>query len=699
MSADQKQPPGYKANPRLREAARNNDVVKSNITVPKSASPYAKAEFGRPMPCVIILVHGVNDVGEAYSHQAAGLCAGLNDRLDRTDFKPGNWDAPKECSNRAEYSYIRLQNDQGHNPIIPFYWGYRPVDKATYDADQKRYEQELKTRGPAETEAPYDAYLIDRRKDPGSGNENTDNFNNRLDKQFCKNGGVFANATTNLIDMWGPGSKIMGAARVVSNHAIPAIGNGGDYTHSIYQNPHRIYMIEAAQRLAKLIIKIRRNKETANDSINIVAHSQGTLIAMLANFIVKNVENRHPADCVIFNHSPYSLVEPYFESKQGEPDAQQSESARVTTMANFCQMIASAKVAGPSLDTMAHDGIASRATLDKPGHGHDNHGMVYNYFCPEDRTVSLRNVQGIGWQGVPDRWASQFGTAFVQRMFHPGLTINAPAVMPFPKTNLPTLKSTGAPTGEPRQLNGATLPAPYTFALPDSCGLISASDYGVDEAARGAGETIQIIDDPRSNLPKLPADDPNSKPLSQNELRDVQQQLEKRGSGLILTYAEKMMGGKLLIRRYQTKDEMRAQTLGKHVDDSFHSAIVNKEDASRHVTAYDLAIGRCKSYNFCKTDGGKFWQGLLKLADWRVSNDKEDVEYALRGLLQPRIKRAMNMPENIPGIKNETTPMARKAAAIAEKARQERLAKDNERVLKEMQKQKAKSQKPIDFID
>jgi hypothetical protein len=77
---------------------------------------------------------------------------------------------------------------------------------------------------------------------------------------------------------------------------------------------------------------------------------------------------------------------------------------------------------------MAHDGIASRATFNKPGHGHDDRGMVYNYFCPEGRTVSLRNVQGIGWQGVPDQWVSQFGTGFVQRMFYPGLTINATRV-------------------------------------------------------------------------------------------------------------------------------------------------------------------------------------------------------------------------------------------------------------------------------
>ena len=33
----------------------------------------------------------------------------------------------------------------------------------------------------------------------------------------------------------------------------------------------------------------------------------------------------------------------------------------------------------------------------------DNQAGVYLYFCPEDMTVALGNVQGIGWQGVPDQ--------------------------------------------------------------------------------------------------------------------------------------------------------------------------------------------------------------------------------------------------------------------------------------------------------
>ncbi|TKU66670.1 alpha/beta hydrolase, partial [Citrobacter sp. wls715] len=59
-------------------------------------------------------------------------------------------------------------------------------------------------------------------------------------------------------------------------------------------------------RLADLILMIRNNKPTENDPINIIAHSQGTIITMLANMLVK-AAGADPADCVILNHSPYAL--------------------------------------------------------------------------------------------------------------------------------------------------------------------------------------------------------------------------------------------------------------------------------------------------------------------------------------------------------------------------------------------------------
>jgi hypothetical protein len=55
-----------------------------------------------------------------------------------------------------------------------------------------------------------------------------------------------------------------------------------------------------------LIIQIRDEPVTENDVINVVAHSQGTIITMLANMLVKQA-GYSPANCVILNNSPYSL--------------------------------------------------------------------------------------------------------------------------------------------------------------------------------------------------------------------------------------------------------------------------------------------------------------------------------------------------------------------------------------------------------
>lgn len=51
-------------------------------------------------------------------------------------------------------------------------------------------------------------------------------------------GGTFANATTTIPDMLGPGAGGFGvaAAGFASLHF-----NDGDFTHPIYENPHRIY--------------------------------------------------------------------------------------------------------------------------------------------------------------------------------------------------------------------------------------------------------------------------------------------------------------------------------------------------------------------------------------------------------------------------------------------------------------------------
>ncbi len=51
-----------------------------------------------------------------------------------------------------------------------------------------------------------------------------------------------------------------------------------------------------------------------------------------------------------------------------------------------------------------------------PRYGRDNNGKVYNYVFPNDGTVLLRNIQGLGWRGIPQGIAAAVPNLY-QRIF------------------------------------------------------------------------------------------------------------------------------------------------------------------------------------------------------------------------------------------------------------------------------------------
>lgn len=423
----------------------------------------------RPMPGIVILVHGVNDVGEAYQNQEKGIIAGLSKRLGRTDFYTHEW---------GDYRITR----PGRSPVIPFYWGYKPVTHDDYKADQKRYRDEV---GKLKDQAhlPYDAYQednADKKADLGNDGKGAykyqnDNFGNALEANFAKGGGTFANATTNIPDMLGPGAGgvALAAAGFASLHM-----NHGDYTHPIYENPHRIYQFFAAQRLADLIIQIRQTQETRDDVINIVAHSQGTIITMLANMLVKQADYE-PVNCVILNHSPYSLESRTAENIQ--PGHHQTDKARQDTFKNFCRLMAT-HYKGGVLDDAALKEMEGTCTLRKPSDNplrknvmfcRDNNGKVYNYFCPNDGVVSLANVQGFGWRGIPKTIAGDIPNLY-QRVFYQhgevglaptGKEFTLPARMTGDAAYSGPLNTNYPASGSGVIVNGEELPETFIFAL------------------------------------------------------------------------------------------------------------------------------------------------------------------------------------------------------------------------------------------
>ena len=619
----------------------------------------------RPMPGIIILIHGVNDVGEAYQNQEKGILAGLGKRLNRQDFYAHQW---------KDYRIAA----PGRSPIIPFYWGYKPVTHDDYRADQKRYREEVGKMSD-KAHLPYDAYQEDNEANKAAlGNDgngpfkyHNDNFKNALDTHFAKNGGTFANATTTIPDMLGPGAGGFGvaAAGFASLHF-----NDGDFTHPIFDNPHRIYQFFAAQRLADLIVQIRQPLVTRNDVINIVAHSQGTIITMLANMLVKQA-GYAPVNCVILNHSPYSLESRVAENIQ--PGYQQTDAARQKTFKNFCRLMYTQWKGGGKMSEGELLDLEASCTLRKPSDNplrtddrycRSNDGKVYNYFCPNDGVVSLEIVQGIGWRGIPQKLASEIPNLYQRVFYQHGEVGKALDAKPL---ELPPRKEGDAKyafwtnasySARDVVVNGEELPEPFIFKLqgqdnyPDNDPKTSDTPYTyyIDPESPDAyisySAKASAIKRTESAMYMLNSYQRISwKPghiLTPDELK-----VEKADRKLDVIHGA-VSGSKeypvLTITWRKTREELEKEWQKTDpVGYSQHSSIVMSEFAPSHAMAFDLAIGQCKSFDY---KAGKFWEDLLHRADWRDPlNKNSDVkEYYRTGQLPiGTTKNYMNKPDEV----------------------------------------------------
>lgn len=329
----------------------------------------------REQPCNIIVVHGVNDVGTSYSAVEEGLCTGLQDRLLRK-FKPGTYRMPGEEDKKKLLDdpdavfFKRDTKADADSPVIPFYWGFREIKDASKTVNGQK----------------------------------TDRNGNRLDKDLSKGGGPFGNATSTLPDMWNKG-------------VFAPFDPAGDPLRPVKNGPGRMYMVLAARRLAALVAMIRQYEP--NDTVNIVAHSQGCLISLLAQAFLMEMGER-TADTLILTHPPYSLDEGMGVAMRtatfvtGDSDkamkgfydliaSRQNVHARLQTLVNIVAGVAKSKATSPVFGKISEtDSCGMVHGRWKADADRDNRGKVYLYFSPEDMTVALDNMRGIGWQGVPD---------------------------------------------------------------------------------------------------------------------------------------------------------------------------------------------------------------------------------------------------------------------------------------------------------
>lgn len=635
----------------------------------------------RPLPCIVILVHGVNDVGEAFQNQDEGICKGLNTRLGRTDLFPHSWKEQEFQISDADGNVFTQQcsvdkqtcvAQANRSPIIPFYWGYRPVEKDVWEADQKRYRAELREKK-NEADLAFDSFVENNAlKIKAHNNAKIDNYANWLDPAKSKSGGTFANATTNIPDMFGPGGTgwTITAAGFVSRTRL---FNSGDWSHPIYDNPHRIYQAFAARRLADLILAIRTNPVTENDTINIVAHSQGTIITMLANMWVKE-KGSNPADCVILNHSPYSTDFRVIES--WSPGNQQTTVGREKTLINFCKLMATNPKYSPNGQYAAGElqklkdslCLSNNAQWSNARYSRNNFGKVYNYFCPNDTIVSMKQVQGFGWSGISDPLRAKLGANFNQRVFCKDVYVGHNTGERFEFSE--ALSDSGQMGAKNAAYNfkditvdAPILPVAFQFKL------------GGQDNAEEHKKNPNIPAEPYRT--RLSGNDPD---ISKTSLADEQFIHENRplpaGLGYIrdqhtfdaaelavLSEAyqieairalatgpmRNMIATQVEITRRMNDAELEEAVMNakNDIQISQHSSIVTSKDVPEKAMAYDLAIGECQAF-----EHKDIWEDLLLRADWRQkANPDADIRrYYQNGELPSPFKKLMNKPDRENGI-------------------------------------------------
>jgi pimeloyl-ACP methyl ester carboxylesterase len=653
----------------MSDSAPSNQTVAAAQAVTLAGNPVYVCYAQRALPNLTILIHGVNDLGEAYDAQEQGICTGLNERLNRKsslteaggDLQANHYNTNyaellKEADTAAKRKklefnpdavlYRRSEDSASYSPVIPFYWGSREDAEVDPDSNLPKYINTTAKHG-----------------------EWTDRFGNRIDKDGAKGGGPFTNATTNLPDMFGPG---------FSKTPLK-----GDPTHPLLPGPGRRYMVLAAKRLAMLIKMIRSNPETAKAAINIVAHSQGCMVSLLAHAFLADEGFTKVADCVILNHPPYSFEETFLEWEFQKGGDMETTQARLQTLINITGFMTGTVAADPPLSILKDSPTGVTGEYWQPGSGakkwhaadgkeytfdeRDNRGKVYLYFCMNDATVGLKNVQGMGWKGIPDVvYAQPPGRPVAADGSVPIEALDAFKVLKtkrFYQRIFTSRKRDGKPVAvglEPQEytlkkfLEHVELPSIWYGNV---SGAMSTSDVGLYEKRTINGEALnppcvpvltygESTEHPKQllvseidarialtygGIGKVNLTQPD--PLAGQrrgeqvqggyDLRDEMLRLQAeydaahtdpQDSATILhVYSD---GRNLHITRSESPREARERwTTKKYNDNSYHSSIVANPMHSAQVTAYDLALGQ--PLEPTKTLKG-YVNFLCKVADWRT---------------------------------------------------------------------------------
>ncbi|GKQ47422.1 DUF3274 domain-containing protein [Pseudomonas syringae pv. theae] len=615
-------------------------VAQGNTRLIPNLNTTCKMEVPADLPGVVIFLHGVNDPGASYESVETGLCQGVNERLDRPDLVPGRYGAEYSAAKKKlrakqplgdrekqllddpdTHLYRRDTEDpKTRSLLIPFYWGYR-ADPSEISRDKNNDPKKLR-----------DQYQ--------------DIQGNRLDRHFGKAGGYFVNATNNLLEMYDKGLPLTMRLKI----ARTTLPN----THFMGDNPHRRYYVLAAHRLAMMVREIRR--VSPDETVSIMAHSQGSLITLLAQALLVDGGHRC-ADTVIMVDTPYCLF----------PEVTPKDQDTLTTLTRIVAQVTQTPHTQPPLSDLRNTATycgrsgpqwspTQGTRLDSHNNmtvfpERDNRGKVYLYFCPDDTTVALDDVRGIGTFGVWDThgkdsdrnpMAELKAVRFYQRMWTKRHREGLPVMVGKPpgydllrakgESRYPGdswfkgLMSKGAvEEGHKILINAEQLYPPHAPVM-----------FGGEEENFRGDETKSGRDRPDDANKASAVGNPRAKlrwHLVRNQTGsiDLERELAQWNMGKAPGEQTRIIIKRRLtgdgaprpsdtyeILREDTPDEIREFMDESNSTDvldfnSYHSGLLRSPENHRRVTAMDIAIGQAKCL-----DDPAMRDVLVAIADWKM---------------------------------------------------------------------------------
>jgi pimeloyl-ACP methyl ester carboxylesterase len=682
---------------------------KNNVTF----VPYPK-----PMPCVVIFVHGVNSEGEWYWDAENGVVAGLNERLGRRDIKPNQYSEDG-----------RTLKKSANSPVIRFYWGYcAPVEET--DDHTFEYKIPLKTRvkfddaSDPNSSVAYSYHPYSHHYPEGKPDEPVPIEPNIKGATYYWGGGPFQNGTTSLNMSWYEGFDPQGVIDEGSRFFNPEVDR------PLYKSPPRTYYAHASKRLADLIDSIY--EKYPNDTVAVVSHSQGTMIALLAMLYVKRVP-----DTLFVCNSPYQMEDIMLDDIAMGGQAPTSRS-HVKTFFNVLDRFQKVKrtpseeeldgvgglvdPAPPATEgTRAVDGKGEKqdgpledrpmlADVPEPvcqipwspslpteepvpgSEDHHNHGRLFVYCSPHDRVMGAAPLDSIGWKGIaatgrgalgdpdqPDQKVNPFekydGVLF-QRQFVRAHSVGG---VPDPENDpeTPRYPQDGRPLWIPESpramhlfkehlsigkhekiyVNGPRVPNP----MPSGNDLAHRDANQSPDPSKNEAGSMSMWDFNETI-------DPGKKITGDSDFVYYQELIYDRRRDTIADRSDPYRNAPA--SREQTDEEVYQDLSQIPETPTNHSTILMYRNGElvKRVMAYDLPVGRADSFQ-----DKEFWDELRRKADWLESDP-----YYLNAasLSSHACTAADDVPEPPAGIDPETRAMA---AASKAKLRRNQI-KDFDRV-------------------